>query len=107
MTHDASRMTLHGSAAVPLSDEQVWGEPIRRCIDCTQFVPRDGADLRDWGWCIAGGIPPRGGQYARVAPNHVACRANFEPRAESDEYRAVEDIRQWPTQNVKREVMGL
>ncbi len=80
MTHDASRVTLHGSAAMTLSDEQIWGHPIQRCIDCTQFVPREGADLCDWGWCIAGGIPPRGGQYMKVTPNHVACRANFEPR---------------------------
>jgi hypothetical protein len=91
MTHDDSRTTLHGSAAQPLSDEQIWGHPIHRCIDCMRFVPREGADVRDWGWCIAGGMPPRGQDYPKRAPNHVACKGGFEPRERGDESRATSD----------------
>lgn len=72
-TRDEQRVT----AATPLTDEQVWGEPIERCVDCLNFVPREGADVRDWGWCIAGGAPPRGGEYMRRLPNQVSCRTNF------------------------------
>ncbi len=85
MTIHESRVTNHVPAAQPLSDEQVWGEPIRRCIDCAWFVPREGADIRDWGWCLACGSPPRGGQYMKVTPNHVACHKNFEPRDQGPE----------------------